>query len=76
MSNKKPTTLLSMNATSAQSYNPKMMDHDTRDAIFNLREEIHEALQLPPEDMAQIDYIEWQLDWKPVLTTRVYPKKS
>ena len=64
------------NHISAQSYNPKMMDHDTREAIFSFREEIHEALQLPPEDMAKIDHIEWKLDWKPVLTVRVSPKKS
>ncbi|MBB5142301.1 hypothetical protein [Desulfovibrio intestinalis] len=76
MSNEKPTAPLSMNTASAQSYNPKMMDHDTRNAIFSFREEIHEALQLPPEDMAKIDYIEWQLNWKPVLTACVYPKKS
>ena len=63
------------NHISAQSYNPKMMDHDTREAIFSFREEIHEALQLPPEDMAKIDHIEWKLDWKPVLTARLYPKK-
>ena len=75
MSNEKSTEPLIKNIDSAQSYDAKMMDSDTRDAMSSLREEMHEMLRLPPEDMAKIDYVEWKLDWKPVLTTRIYPKK-
>ena len=32
--------------------------------------------ELPPEDLAKVDHIEWKLDWKPVLTACLYPKKS
>ena len=68
MSNEKSTEPLGKAIASAQS-------SDTRDAISSLREEMHEMLQLPSEDLAKVDYIEWKLDWKPVLTSRLYPKK-
>ena len=75
MSNEKLTAPFGKTIASVQSYDTKKMDPDTRDAISNLREEMHEMLQLPPEDRAKIDYIEWKLDWKPVLTACIYPKK-
>ena len=75
MSNEKPTAPLGKTIVSVQSYDTKKMDSDTRGAISNLREEMHEMLQLPSEDLAKVDYIEWKLDWKPVLTSRLYPKK-
>ena len=49
---------------------------DIRDPLEKINQEMHTALQLPPEDLAKIDHIEWTLDWKPVLTARLYPKKS
>ena len=75
MSNEKSTEPLGKAIASAQSYDAKKMDSDIRDAISSLREEMHEMLQIPSEDLAKIDYIEWKLDWKPVLTARLYPKK-
>ena len=75
MSNEKSTAPLGKTIASAQSYDAKKMDSDIRDAIYSLREEMHEMLQIPSEDLAKIDYIEWKLDWKPVLTARLYPKK-
>ena len=53
-----------------------MMNSEVRDALSNLKEEMHAMLQLPPEDLAKVDHIEWKLDWKPVLTSRIYPKKD
>lgn len=49
---------------------------DIREPLEKINQEMHTALQLPPEDLAKIDHIEWKLDWKPVLTARLYPKKS
>ena len=76
MSNEKSTEPLGKAIASAQSYDAKKMDSDTRDAISSLREEMHEMLQIPSEDLAKIDYIEWKLDWKPVLTVNIHPKNS
>ena len=76
MSNMKPTAPFSKNIASDQSYDTKMMNSEMRDALSEFREEVHSILQLSPEDMAKIDHIECRLDWKPVLTTRLCPKKS
>lgn len=76
MSEEKMKLPLGQGITASENHDAKMMDHDARDSIFRLREEIHEMLQLPPEDRANIDHIEWMLDWKPVLTVRLYPKES
>ena len=75
MSNMKPTAPLSKNIASDQSYDTKMMNSEMRDALSEFKEEVHSILQLPPENMAKIDHIECQLDWKPVLTARLYLKK-
>lgn len=75
MSSEKTTAPHSETIASAQSYDGKMMIHDTREAFSSFREEFLEALQLPQEDLAKIDHIELNLDWKPVLTARIYPKK-
>ena len=60
----------------AENHDVKIMSPEIRDALSEFKEEVHSILQLPTEDMAKIDHIECQLDWKPVLTTRLYPKKS
>ena len=60
----------------AENHDVKIMSPEIRDALSEFKEEVHSILQLPPEDMAKIDHIECRLDWKPVLTTRLYPKKS
>ena len=75
MSNEKSTAPLGKTIASAQSYDAKKMDSDIRDAISSLREEMHEMLQITWEDLDKLTYIEWKLDWKPVLTARLYPKK-
>ena len=59
----------------AENCNAKTLDNETLDALSRLKEEVHETLQLPPEDLAKIDHIEWRLDWKPVLTARLYLNK-
>lgn len=76
MSNMKPTAPLSNNIASDQSYDTKMMNSEMCDALSEFKEEVHSILQLSPEDLAKIDHVECRLDWKPVLTTRLYPKKS
>ena len=60
----------------AENHDVKIMSPEIRDALSEFKEEVHSILQLPTEDMAKIDHIECRLDWKPVLTTRLYPKKS
>lgn len=70
MSNEKPTAPHSTSIVGAQSYDTKMMGSSTRDAIFSIKEEMHEMLQqLSPEDMAKIDHIE--INW---LSARIFPK--
>ncbi len=59
----------------AENHDAKIMSPEMRDALSEFKEEVHSILQLPTEDMAKIDHIECQLDWKPVLTTRLYLKK-
>ena len=69
MSNEKSTAPLGKTIASAQSYDAKKMDSDTRDAISSLREEMYEMLQLPSEDLAKIGHVEFNL-----LTVRVFLK--
>lgn len=70
MSNEKSTEPLGKTIASAQSYDAKKMDSNTRDAISSFKEEMHEMLQqLSPEDMAKIDHIEVNL-----LSARIFPK--
>jgi hypothetical protein len=69
MSNEKLTAPFGKTIASVQSYDTKKMDSDTRGAISSLREEMHEMLQLPPEDLAKIDHIDLHL-----LTARLFPK--
>ena len=59
-----------------ENHDAKTMSSETLDALSSLKDEIHGILQLPPEDLAKVDHIEWKLDWKPVLTACLYPKKS
>ena len=59
-----------------ENHDVKTMNNETIDALSRLKNEMHGFLQLPPEDLAKVDHIEWKLDWKPVLTACLYPKKS
>ena len=59
-----------------ENHDVKTMSSETIDALSRLKNEMHGFLQLPPEDLAKVDHIEWKLDWKPVLTACLYPKKS
>ena len=59
----------------AENHDAKIMSPEIRNALSEFKEEVHSILQLPPENMAKIDHIECQLDWKPVLTARHYLKK-
>ena len=76
MSNKMITLPAGNDSAICEGNDEKMMNSEVRDALSNLKEEMHAMLQLPPEDLAKVDYIEWKLDWKPVLTSRIYPKKD
>ncbi len=60
----------------AENHDAKIMSPEIRDALSTFKDEMHGILQLPPEDLAKVDHIEWKLDWKPVLTACLYPKKS
>ena len=59
-----------------ENHDVKTMNNETIDALSRLKNEMHGFLQLPPEDLAKVDHIEWKLDWKPVLTACLYPQKS
>ena len=59
-----------------ENHDVKTMNNETIGALSRLKNEMHGILQLPPEDLAKVDHIEWKLDWKPVLTACLYPKKS
>ena len=76
MSNGKNTEAPCKDITIAENHDAKTMSSETLDALSSLKDEIHGILQLPPEDWAKVDHIEWKLDWKPVLTACLYPKKS
>ena len=60
----------------AEKHDGKTVNSETLNALAGLMDEMHRILQLPPEDLAKVDHIEWKLDWKPVLTACLYPKKS
>ena len=76
MSNEMITVQTGSDSATCENNDAKMMNSEMRDALSEFKEEVHSMLQLPPEDMAKIDYIECRLDWKPVLISRLYPKKS
>lgn len=76
MSNETPNAPSCRDAVTTQPQTQSTVNHETLETISQLGKEIHEFLQLPPEDMAKIDHIEWKLDWKPVLTARLYPKNT
>ena len=59
-----------------ENQNGTILSKDTFAAVTAIQQEIHAMLQLPAEDLSKLSRLELQLDWKPVLTTRVYPKKS
>ena len=59
-----------------ENQNGTIMSKDTFAAVTAIQQEIHAMLQLPAEDLNKVSRLELQLDWKPVLTARVYPKKS
>lgn len=63
-------------AEATQPKNQTTVTHEALEAISPLGKEIHQKVQLLPEDIAKIDHVEWRLDWKPVQTVSLYPKKS
>ena len=75
MSNELVPVLSASSIAITENCNAKTLDNETLDALSKLKEEVHGILQLPPEDLAKIDHVEWRLDWKPVLTARLYLKK-
>ena len=76
MSNEMITVQTGSDSATCENNDAKMMNSETRNTLSSLKEEMHAMLQLPPEDLAKVDHIEWKLDWKPVLTSRIYPKKD
>ncbi len=74
MSNENNKVSLPQEAVTTQPQNLTPVKSETLEAISQLEKEIHQVLQLPPEDMAKIDHIEWRLDWKPVLSVSLFPK--
>ena len=76
MSNEMITVPTGNDSATCEGNDTKTMNSATCNTLSNLKEEMHAMLQLPPEDLAKIDHIEWELDWKPVLTSRLYPKNS
>ena len=76
MSDGKNTEAPCKDITISENRDAKTMSSETLDALSSLKDEIHGILQLPPEDLAKVDHIEWKLDWKPVLTACLYPKTS
>ena len=58
-----------------ENQNGTIMSKDTFAAVTAIQQEIHAMLQLPAEDLSKLSRLELQLDWKPVLTARLYPKK-
>lgn len=76
MINGKNTESPCKNTAIAENHDVETMSSETIDALSKLKNEMHGFLQLPPEDLAKVDHIEWKLDWKPVLTTYLYTKES
>ena len=76
MTNGKNTESPCKNTAIAENHDVETMSSETIDALSKLKNEMHGFLQLSPEDLAKVDHIEWKLDWKPVLTSRIYPKKD
>ena len=74
MSNENNEVSLAQESVATQPQNLTPVKSETLEAISQLEKEIHQVLQLPPEDRAKIDHIEWRLDWKPVLSVSLFPK--
>ena len=76
MSCETPKTMQGANQMKTENQNGTIMSKDTFAAVTAIQQEIHAMLQLPAEDLNKVSRLELQLDWKPVLTVRVSPKKS
>lgn len=76
MSCETPKTMQGANQMKPENQNGTIMSKDTFAAVTAIQQEIHAMLQLPAEDLSKLSHFELQLDWKPVLTSRIYPKKD